>query len=566
MGDQEEYEQLDYDEIETSSESSLEADLTQSRYMSTSPCGGDCTTKVATDPEKAWLELMSAIPVRDQTVKARSDSMAMPNDMTVQQVVDDIRPANANDYAIQSVKEGWDEFRGVFSPSESLLKEALTALSNEWTGDDFDGFEEQVNTVIENIKQVKEDIGSIGDNTGVLGLLNQKQEEIYALQGSGGEVPYPAPQLWWDDGGFWGVNEIHIRPAFWDKGECEKQKDPFGDGCGEPDAGGKKFMEMAGFDTERPDEIHNFIEDRTQYYMQKYKDDGITEDEARDLAKGDASETVQQDSEEAASNYEERATIVNQDVISRRDTTSTAVAEITPESVPNEETTLQDPNAPTSDLPGMDTPGGGGMPSPGGMDSLNPPGAGSGIGSGDFNPPPGGIGGGPGGGIDGIGGGPGGGIGDPGGFDPEDPWSPSTPDPDDLGGGLASGGGGGLGGGIGGPGGGIGGGAGGGLGGGAGAGGGLGAGAGGMGGGMMGGAGGGRGAGAGAGGRGGGKGGGMGAGGKGAGGRGMGGGMMGGAGGGRGMGANDDQDGKDTWLVEEDDVWGIGNADEDPYA
>jgi len=44
------------------------------------------------------------------------------------------------------------------------------------------------------------------------------------------------------------------------------------------------------------------------------------------------------------------------------------------------------------------------------------------------------------------------------------------------------------------------------------------------------------------------------------------GGMMGGAGGARGMGGSDDQDGKDTWLVEEDDVWGIGNADEDPYA
>ncbi|WP_084546468.1 hypothetical protein [Glycomyces arizonensis] len=560
MSDQEEYEEREYDQTATSTPDGLDADLTQSRYMSTSPCTNDkCSTKVGTEPEKAWLDLMSAIPVRDQTVKARSDSMAMPNDMTVQQVVNDIRPADANGYAIQTIKEGWDDFQSKFKPSESTLKDALTALSEEWTGDDFDGFEEQVNTVIENIKQVLEDVGSIGDNSGALGLLNQKQEEIYALQGSGGEVPYPAPQLWWDDGGVWGVNEIHIRPPFWDKGECEKQEDPFGDGCGDPDAGGKKFMEMAGFDTERPDEIHNFIEDRTQYYMEKYKDEGIQEDDAKQLAQGDASETVQQDSEAAASNYEERASIVNQDVISRRDTTSTAVSEITPESVPNEETTLEDPNAPTSDLPGMDTPGGGGVPSPGGMDSLNPPGSPPS----DFSTP------GPGSGLD---------PDNPNisdynpstpdldspGLD-DNPWEPGTTDPDDISGGLA-GGGSGLGGGIGGPGGGLGGGLGGGAGGGIGGGGA----GGGIGGGMMGAGGMGRGGGGAGAGRGGMKGaGGMGAGkgagaGAGRGGRGMSG-MMGG-GGARGMGGTDDQDGKETWLTEEDDVWGIGNEDEDPYA
>lgn len=55
-------------------------------------------------------------------------------------------------------------------------------------------------------------------------------------------------------------------------------------------------------------------------------------------------------------------------------------------------------------------------------------------------------------------------------------------------------------------------------------------------------------------------------GGAGAGGRGMSGGMMGGGGGARGMGANESENSQDTWLVEEDDVWGIGNAEDDPYA
>lgn len=52
----------------------------------------------------------------------------------------------------------------------------------------------------------------------------------------------------------------------------------------------------------------------------------------------------------------------------------------------------------------------------------------------------------------------------------------------------------------------------------------------------------------------------------GAGGRGMAGGMM-GAGGGRGMGGPGDENGESgTWLTEDDDVWGIGNEKDDPYA
>jgi hypothetical protein len=48
---------------------------------------------------------------------------------------------------------------------------------------------------------------------------------------------------------------------------------------------------------------------------------------------------------------------------------------------------------------------------------------------------------------------------------------------------------------------------------------------------------------------------------------GMAGGMMGGAGGGRGMGGpGEDGQESGTWLTEDDDVWGIGNEEEDPYA
>ena len=70
--------------------------------------------------------------------------MAMPDDMTVQQVVDDIRPGSPNEYAIETIKKGWVDFRSKIKPHEGDLTTALEALAEDWKGDDYDAFEEQV--------------------------------------------------------------------------------------------------------------------------------------------------------------------------------------------------------------------------------------------------------------------------------------------------------------------------------------------------------------------------------------------------------------------------------------
>ncbi|WP_187350600.1 hypothetical protein [Glycomyces terrestris] len=555
---------VDYGEYEADTYTNMDTgdamDTTrfQQNFTGNRGCGnGDCQNK-ENPGEQPWIELMSAIPQAGQTanIKPKPSGMSTPGGQQVSAIVQQLRGADGDNYAIGAVKDGWQTFNNEFSNFEARLQEAVEALSMEWTGDDFDAFSEQIDIVKRNIAEVTEKI--TGEN-GILPLLGNTQSSIYELQGGdSGEVPYPAPLIWVDDGGWFDSAEFHIRPAFWD-GDCEK----VGDVCA--NESGNKIMEMAGLETGYQDEVQSFVEDRTNYYYQYYNSEAngyqpgsFSQEQARQMAQADAEGQINQDVGDINENYQQRLNNVNDDIVGRRDYANGEVASFNPEKPATQQTNLGDGGQPPV---GYDPPGGGGggsMPkAPGGMDSMNPPEM---PGTDkpptpSFDPPPnpsdpnlpGGN--------------------DPGGLD-DNPWSPTTPDPDDMpSGGLAGGGGGGLGGGgLGG--GGIGGGPGGGMGGGAGglgAGGGVpgGLGAGGVGGMMAGGGGMGRGgAGAGAGGRG--------AGGRGPGGMGRGGGMAGGmmgAGGGRPGGAMG-EDGQETgtWLTEDDDVWGIGNENDDPYA
>lgn len=554
MGDK-----VDYGEYEADTYSNMDAgegmDATrfQQNFTGNRPCpNGDCGNK-ENPGEQPWIELMSAIPQPNQTnnIKAKPSGMSTPGGQQVSEIVAQLRGPDGDNYAIGAVKDGWSDFNNTFSLLEGALSGAVEALSQEWTGDDFDAFAEQIEIVTKNIADVNEKV--VGEN-GIMPLLANAQSSIYELQGGdSGEVPYPAPLVWVDDDGGWlWTAAIHIRPAFWD-GECEIEEDVCANDSGD------KIMEMAGMETGYQDEVQSFVEDRKNYYFQYYnseangyKPGSFSEEQALEMARSDAQNQVSQDVSNIDENYQQRLTNVNDDIIGRRDYANNEVAGFQPDPPASQETELGDGGQPDV---GYEPPGGGGggsMPTaPGGMDSMNPPE----FSTPDkpptpsFDPPPT----------------PDSTVPDPGGIDPggldDNPWDSNVPDPDDISGGLASGGG--LGGGGGSLGGGLGGGAGGGLGGGAGGGLGGGMGAGGMGG-MMGGAGGGRGAGAGAGGRGAGGAKGMG---KGMGRGGMAGGMMGGAGGGRGMGGpGEDGQESGTWLTEDDDVWGIGNEEEDPYA
>lgn len=551
----EEFEKEEYgDAAEGMSKSQIQARINE--LMKNPTCGVEkCTAKTVDPAEEAWLRLMSAVPKNGQSaaIDAGRDipQYALPDKASVGDLVRSLRPSQPDLYSIEQISSEWKTFYSTFNNVPNELKNGLSTLSEDWEGEDYDAFEEQVEKVIKNARTILADIwGEEGTVGGAVKLLDDKSDSIYQQQG-GNECVYPSPKFHLEDAAACS-HKIHIRPAYFP--ECKVF----------PDDETKVAMEWAGFDSSIVDEvqeererIYNMYIDHTNQYPE-YEEDGMRGEE---LARTRADEYAKRATDDLGTDGQDQlqaeAARVNGDITDRHSNTDMAVSEITPEAAPSEQTAFNDGDTePPGGLDGGSLPGGG---SPPGLDNMTPPGNMKPVtpstpsmpdnptnpdypGNPDLpgNPP---------------------GTGDPGGID-DDPWTPSTPDPDDLpSGGLAGGGGGGLGGGGGGlPGGG---GAGGGLpGGGAGGGlpgGGIGAGA--MGG-MMGAGGG---AGRGAGGAGGGRGGGRGPGGMGRGAGAMGG-MMGGAGGRPGGAPGEDGGETGTWLTEDDDVWGIGNENEDPYA
>jgi hypothetical protein len=579
MGDNIEFETEEYAgnaDLEGQEAIDGQQSMADGAYLGSDPCtNGDCQNK-HNPAEDAWVKLVSAIPVAGQisNLKCVATGTAAPSQDEVQSLVAQIRPADPDKYALKEIALKWGMFNNDFADNEGtavapILRSKLTELSNGWQGNDFDAFAEQMEAVFANCEQIAADIGT--ETTGMVGLLNQKGDEIYNLQGGGsGELPYPAPQYWVEDeGSLFTDTRVHVRPPF-HSGECE-----ITDGCsfdGEDD-GVKGAMEMGGFDGEYTNELNQYVVDQTEYHYTRLKAEHVNgidtkgmdasekaeattltpaqesslRAEAERLAEQDANERAQQDYSEGSQDYEARAVEQNDSVTARWQDAETSTSEFVPTVQPSGDTTFRDSAGDLSGS-GYSPPGGGdwnGNVNSSGSAGLTPPASSNSFGGGNLT-------GGSNTGTD---------IG-------SNPWDSSTGDDDDTSGGLASGG---LGTGTL-PGSGLGTGTGMGAGGGGFGGGGLGPGSGlfgpaaGSTGGMSGmtGAGGaGRGAGAGGLGKG------QGLFGKtaGAGGKAGAGGMMGGGRGANGLGEDEDAD-TGTWLTEDEDVWGLArfNDENDPLA
>src|SRR5690606_16517127 len=163
----------------------LSADLT---LLSGAACSNGSCTNTSNPAEEAWVKLVSAIPVAGQvkSFKCVAGGTAAPSPEEVQSLVSQIRPTDGDRYALQTLADHWSSFRLQFAVNEGtavepILRSKLSELANGWQGDDFDAFAEQMETVFANCEQIKADIGD--DSSGMVGLLTQKYEEIFALQG-----------------------------------------------------------------------------------------------------------------------------------------------------------------------------------------------------------------------------------------------------------------------------------------------------------------------------------------------------------------------------------------------
>jgi hypothetical protein len=425
-------------------------------YLGGDPCTNGACQNTHNPAEDAWVKLVSAIPVAGQVsnLKCVATGTAAPSQDEVQSLVAQVRPADPDKYALRTIGEKWAIFRKEFSLDEGtavepILKSKLTELANGWQGNDFDAFAEQMEAVFSNCVQISSDIGT--ESTGMVGLLFQKSDEIYNLQGgASGELPYPAPQYWVEDeGSLFTDTKVHVRPPF-HSGECE-----ITDGCsfdGEDD-GIKGAMEMGGFDGEYTNELNQYVVDQTEYHYTRLKAEHVngvdttgmnaTEKaeatkvtpaqetslraEAERLAQQDANERAQQDYEAGSQDYEARAQEQNDSVTARWQDAELSTSEFTPTVEPSGDTTFRES---AGELEGAQysPPSGGefnGLPTSSGTSAMIPPESTTPFGGGPTIP------GGNSGGFDG------------GNYlDDQDPWETGGSDDDEPSGGLASGGGG----------------------------------------------------------------------------------------------------------------------------
>src|SRR5690606_22704908 len=154
----------------------LSADLT---LLSGAACSNGSCTNTSNPAEEAWVKLVSAIPVAGQvkSFTCVAAGTAAPSPEEVQSLVAQIRPSDGDRYALRTIADKWLAFRRDFavnedSAVEKVLHSKIKELENGWQGDDFDAFQEQMETVFNNCAQIAEDIG--GADSGMVGLLNQK--------------------------------------------------------------------------------------------------------------------------------------------------------------------------------------------------------------------------------------------------------------------------------------------------------------------------------------------------------------------------------------------------------
>ncbi|MEU6249642.1 hypothetical protein [Glycomyces sp. NPDC047010] len=353
-------EKEDYGDIEEGQSGSQFTTAQNSLLVKPSCETGDCTCKVEEPAEAAWVKLMSAVPQASQINNlraAREGTMMLPEGQTIQSMVKSLRPQPEADYALDTIRDAWKDFFEDFRTVGPKLEQGLTTLSSGWKGEDFDAFEEQVETVLKNCKTIGNDIGGEDGADGVVKVLDTKQSEIFDQQG-GTACVYPAPKFYME-GTSCGSHRIHIRPPFFRNCEIRANDET------------KAALELAGFDPQIVDEVS---EGRQQTYDMwneyvtsnpDYEEGGL-KGQALAESKADEYSSQRLDSlgTQGASQLDEEAARVNEEVTERHSNVEAQVTEIEPDSKAGEPTTFNE--GPDTDFPGpegLDDGGGpGGMP------------------------------------------------------------------------------------------------------------------------------------------------------------------------------------------------------------
>ncbi|MFG3342530.1 WXG100 family type VII secretion target [Glycomyces sp. NPDC048151] len=158
----------------------------------------------------------------------------------------------------------------------------------------------------------------IDDIDATVANLQSTEESLYSIQGGdSGEIPYPAPQFW-IDGDWHSWVSVHVRPAWW-HGDCIEYT------CQDAE----HVLALGGAEPELATEIIDYIDERILHYIDYYASPvnierdgldpskGLTVVEAKELAVADAMEHYGTLVESSWGAYDSRQSASNEDIQQR---------------------------------------------------------------------------------------------------------------------------------------------------------------------------------------------------------------------------------------------------------
>lgn len=331
----------------------------------------NCGNPVEHPAEKDWQQLMSAVPVERQLYRLRPKEagMAFPTEADFRAAVAAVRPEYADAHSLEHLRNAWnDQVTGKLADWSERIKSNLNDLAEGWSGTDFEAFESACTQTRELVDDLVDDIDATVSN------LQSTEEALYSIQGGdSGEIPYPAPQFW-IDGDWHSWVSVHVRPAWW-HGDCIEYT------CQDAE----HVLALGGAEPDLATEIIDYIDERILHYIDYYASPvnierdgldpakGLTVEEAKELAVADAMEHYGTLVDQSWGAYDARQSESNEDIQQRSADTDAEDRSVRTVRSDKDYPASADPAYMNLEPPAMEQPTGTAQPMASEDPSLDPP-------------------------------------------------------------------------------------------------------------------------------------------------------------------------------------------------
>lgn len=331
----------------------------------------NCGNPTEHPAEQDWVQLVSPVPVEGQLYRLRPKEagMAFPTEADFRAAVGAVRPERADAHSLERLRNAWSEqVSGKLSDWSEQIKSNLNDLAEGWSGTDFEAFEAACSQTRELVEDLVDDVDA------TVASLQSTEEALHSIQGGGsGEIPYPAPQFW-IDGDWHSWVSVHVRPAWW-HGDCIQYT------CQDAE----HVLALGGAEPELATEIIDYIDERILHYIEYYASPvnierdgldpakGLTVEEAKELAVADAMEHYGTLVDQSWGAYDARQAESNEDIGQR--STDTDAEDRSVRTVRSDKAypATADPAYMNLEPPPMEQPSGSAQPMSSEDPSLEPP-------------------------------------------------------------------------------------------------------------------------------------------------------------------------------------------------